>query len=38
MARLLYSATAADGTRTEGFVTRPVIEDRLNRTAVEARP
>ena len=28
----------ADGTRTEGFVTRPVIEDRLARTAQEARP
>lgn len=28
----------ADGTRTEGFVTRPVIEDRLARTALEARP
>ena len=28
----------ADGTRTEGFVTRPVIEDRLARTAPEARP
>lgn len=28
----------ADGTRTEGFVIRPVIEDRLARTAPEARP
>ena len=28
----------ADGTRTEGFVARPVIEDRLARTALEARP
>lgn len=28
----------ADGTRTEGFVTRPVIEDRLARTSPEARP
>jgi thiol:disulfide interchange protein DsbC len=28
----------ADGTRTEGFVTRPVIEDRLARTALEAKP
>ena len=28
----------ADGTRTEGFITRPVIEDRLARTAQEARP
>lgn len=28
----------ADGTRTEGFVTRPVIEDRFARTALEAKP
>ncbi len=28
----------ADGTRTEGFVTRPVIEDRLARTSPEAKP
>jgi thiol:disulfide interchange protein DsbC len=28
----------ADGTRTEGFVTRAVIEDRLARAAPEARP
>lgn len=27
-----------DGTRTEGFVTRPVIEDRLARTSPEAKP
>jgi thiol:disulfide interchange protein DsbC len=27
-----------DGTRTEGFVTRPVLEDRLARVAPEARP
>jgi thiol:disulfide interchange protein DsbC len=28
----------ADGTRTEGFVTRPVIEDRLAHTSPEAKP
>lgn len=28
----------SDGTRTEGFVNRTVIEDRLARTAREARP
>ena len=28
----------ADGTRTEGFATRPVIEDRLARTSPEAKP
>ena len=28
----------ADGTRTEGFITRPVIEERLARAAPEARP
>jgi thiol:disulfide interchange protein DsbC len=28
----------ADGSRTEGYVTRPVIEDRLARASTEARP